>query len=590
MPKRALLASIFLLFLCLVTYGDTLTHRFMIDERMYVKAVFAEEHIYPNPQLTVYSYYRNFGDFFTKSMGHHYAPVNSLLNVGLFSLFQTPFPLYLINLLLFYVNVGLLFVFIYLISRDFIAALLTCIIFCIHPMTGDMLQHITFNILFLQTIFMESGLIALYLYAKGNKPVAYYLLSILAAFLALFCHEIVLLFPLYAAALLFFLTDLKQGRIVKLTTPFVILNFLLIGIWLLMINPRVHVEGINGLHPHSFWDSSANFSHIFFWYLSNLFVPRSIVFMGNMPLLKGSIWLWNFLFFGFLACCGLLIFCRLKRSLAGFALVFFLIGLVFAAPASQTRPDMGVVFEPNWFYFSSVGFYLFIVLSLLKLKKYINRVLFISLLTVLFMFYFISTLKLDIMSRTEISYCKNWLRKFPGNGLAIAFVTSFYNNHRSVKIPADLVPDLIIEVDRYVKDGVPETLDLIQRISSCDISTDQRRELSYKLAAYHCRNGYNDECKQAVGSVLGPKRSPSTYVRLSSVLNNLGAEKAAVILLKECIGLYPRYKEPYLLMGVILANKGHYKEGIGFWQRGMLLDPADPRFMANINEAKHLMK
>jgi tetratricopeptide (TPR) repeat protein len=68
----------------------------------------------------------------------------------------------------------------------------------------------------------------------------------------------------------------------------------------------------------------------------------------------------------------------------------------------------------------------------------------------------------------------------------------------------------------------------------------------------------------------------------------LGANQAAIDLLKQCIALYPKYKEPDILIGVILANNGHYKESIKFWEEGLAIDPTDPRLISYINEAKYL--
>ena len=238
---KKIIAAIFLLFLCFVTYGDILTHRFMVDDRMYIK-----------PAAKVFAYYQNWGDFLHKPYDQHYAPLNYLFETTLFGLFQKPFPLYLINLLLFYVNCVLLFFFVYLISGEYITALLTSIIFCVHPMTGDILQHTIYNILLLQTVFIESALIALYLYAKHKKPLFYYFFSILMVAIALFCHEMMMVFPLYAAALLFLLTDIKIGRMIRLVMPFVFLSMTLIVLWLIFLNPWVHLEKIVFFVPDGF--------------------------------------------------------------------------------------------------------------------------------------------------------------------------------------------------------------------------------------------------------------------------------------------------------------------------------------------------
>jgi len=572
--------AVFLLFLCLITYGDILTHGFMIDERTYLK-----------PTATIFASYQNLGDFFKKPMDHHYNPFNHLLNVALFLLFQNPFPLYLINLILFYINCFLLFILVYFLSESFITALFTSVIFCIHPMTADILQHITLNILLVQTIFMELSLIALYLYSKQNKNIFYYIFSFLMAILALFCHEIILLFPLYVWALLFCLTDLKFRRIIKLTIPFVFLNIFLIALWLHFVNVSVHLENVKTWHPRFMGTLSANFSHLFFWYLSNLVVPRNIVFICNRPPLVDFIWFWNLLFFGFLTGCGFLIFFYFKKSLESFALVLFLTGFVFAFFASQVLFESKGewLFEPNWVYFPSIGFYLFIVLIFLRLRKYLNKKLFIVFTSVLFIFYFLLTLNLNILSRTELSYCENWLRKSPDNYTAGFIAASYYCHHKGIVIPSDIIPDMLYLTDIAVKDDFREAPDLIERILSSNISSTQRKELSYQLAAYHCKNGHKDKCDEAIYSIVGSQKDSYAYVQLGYAFYKCGANKAAINLLKQCIALYPTYKEPYILIGVILANSGHYEESLNSLKQALAIDPRDVRIISKIEEAKNLI-
>lgn len=571
-----------LLLACLITYGDTLTHDFMMDDR-----------IYATPRAPVYTNYHNLGDFFNKPVDHHYAPFNFLLNASLFRLFmfKNPFPLYLINLLLFYINCGLLFVFIYLISESFITAALTSLLFCIHPMTGEMLQHITFNIIFVQTILMESGLIALFLYSKNNN-IFYYIFSLLMVLIGLFCQETIILFPLFAAALLLFLTDLRFKRIFKLIIPFVLLIGLLIVIWFNVVSAHLSLGNLKTFQPWLFWSSCANFARIFFWYLSNLFIPINVVFMANMHPLKDYIWLWDLIFFSLGAGIVSLMIFYFKKSLESFALVFFLIGFILVFPCSLVRLQGSGAweFEPYWLYFSSIGFYLFIILIILKLRKFISKTLFITLLLVLFISDFIATYSINIASRTEITYAENWLRKFPDNSMASFMVTSFYMHNENLKIPSDLIPDIINQLDDCIKKDIPQTFQLIERILSSKISFAQREGLFFKLASYYCKSGHTDKCEEMLHNIIGDKKDPGTYMQLSNTLYRSGDPKTAIILLKQCIALYPKYKEPYLFIGVILGNDRHYDESIYWWTRGLGLDPTDLRFVSNIAVAKNLIK
>src|SRR5437867_9934783 len=116
--------SILLLLFCLITYTDILRHQFMMDDYGFLFSG-----INSNP-------FSHFSGFFTNTSTRHYAPLNDFFNFSLFHVFQDPRPLYFINLMLFYSNCLLLFYFVRLISKDYSAALITSILFCIHPMNA----------------------------------------------------------------------------------------------------------------------------------------------------------------------------------------------------------------------------------------------------------------------------------------------------------------------------------------------------------------------------------------------------------------------------------------------------------------------
>ena len=567
--------AILLLLLCVATYGNILSHNFFMldDYRLLIRPAQTEHRL---------------SDFFLKSDDQHYAPLNAIVNVVLFKVFQKPFPLLLINLILFYINCFLLFIFVYLLSREFITALLTSIIFCVHPMSGEILQHITFNILMIQTIFIQLGLIALYLYSKSDKRVAYYFFSIFMVILALFCQEIVLLFPLYAAALLFFFTDFDLKKIVKTLIPFVLLDLLLILLILFISSQNVHLFQCIERLGLSFWSWGANFFHLILWYISNLFYPNDIVFMYNVGPLRSWIWLWVMLFGGFLIGGGVLVFYCFKKSLESFCIVLFLIGFIYAIPASLIRPDIGFVFEPYWFYFSSMGFYLFIVLMLLRFKKYINKTIFSIFLLTLFVFYFICTQEININASSTLRYFENWLQKSPHNPIPMRNLALIYSYKKNIDIPAAFTSDMLSILNFYIRNDSPEiSLKLINKISSSKISFDQRRQLHFLLAAYHCKYGLNDKCNAISHQILSKSpNDPYIYMQLSDVFYEVNLLDRAMDLLEQCKVLYPRFKEVYLLEGLILERKRNYKDSISTFKQGAAIDPTDLRFILNIDRVR----
>ena len=131
-------APILLFIVCMIGHAGVLSHPFMIDDPYFLNAQ-GTSNLYPH-----------FIDFFIKNQSTHYIPFNFLLNVSLFHVFKEPSPLYALNIMLFYINGLLLFFFINLISKNREIALLTSVIFCIHPMSAEILQHITWNIILVQ--------------------------------------------------------------------------------------------------------------------------------------------------------------------------------------------------------------------------------------------------------------------------------------------------------------------------------------------------------------------------------------------------------------------------------------------------------
>jgi hypothetical protein len=471
-------------------------------------------------------------DFFTQNLSTHYIPLNFLLNVSLFHAIKHPFPLYLLNIGLFYLDCLLLFFFVRSITKSSTAALLTSIIFCIHPMSAEIVSHITFNILLIQTALIETSLICLYEYSRPNKrPVFYYTASLAAFFGALLCQENSLLFPLYAAALLFFMTDALPSRIFRTLIPYILLDLLLLILWLAFAGHTANIFQSIRSFQLTFWAWSTNFFHLAAWYLKNLFIPQNIVFEYSLTPAVNLSLPWDILSWGMVTGYILLIIFYFKRSLESFALVIFLTGFIYAVPASLAHPDIGLVFEPHWLYFSSIGFFLFMVLMLLKLKDHIQRLLYVALLSATLMSLLIDTEYLHVNARNEVEYCENWLRVSPHNTYAMFLLARHYSSGKNLSIPADLVPDMINAVDILIETNFYVSAPLlVEKLSSYPLSPSQRKKLLLKS------------------------------------------------------------KETYLLAGVNLANQGFYERGIAVWEKGLAIDPADKRFIADIRKARKLEK
>jgi hypothetical protein len=485
-------APLVLLIICIASQADVLSHSFMIDDSFF-----------RNDKETL-KLYPHLIDFFTQNTSTHYIPFNFLLNVSLFHIIKHPFPLYLINIMLFYVNCLLLYIFIRLISKNPTTALLASGIFCIHPMSAEILQHITFNIILIQSALLQTSLITLYKYFQAKqRHISYYIASLLTFFCALFCQENSLLFPLYAAALLFFMTDAPLPKIIRAMIPYIFLDLLLVILWLTTASHTANMLQNIQSFKLSFQDCSANFSRLIVWYIKNLFIPRNIVFEYSLTPVSNLSFLWNIIPWGILTGYILLIFYYFKRSIESFALAVFLTGFIYAIPGSLTHPDIGLVFEPHWLYFSSIGFFLFTALMLMKLKDHVRRLLYVTLISILLMSLFIGTERLHVNSRNELIYCENWLRISPHNTYAMSILAKHYSLNKDLVIPADLIPDMIDAVDFLINNNYYMSAPkLIEKLSLYKLSPFQRLELIFKLGTFRYKYGNSQECRYLSNKIL----------------------------------------------------------------------------------------
>jgi len=164
------------------------------------------------------------------------------------------------------------------------------------------------------------------------------------------------------------------------------------------------------------------------WYLSKLLIPEDILFLWSSHLdyriLKHqdkvylAMDLGNYKFlalkylqlFSLLGISFYLIFIRWKKGLKPFLLAVFTLGLLTVGYAGYVYfPMTKPIIEPHWFYFTSIGFFVFLASALLKLKAKINVIIW-SLITVLiFSGYFVSLWKHNTNWRDQETYCRYWL-------------------------------------------------------------------------------------------------------------------------------------------------------------------------------------
>ncbi|MEI7998677.1 MAG: tetratricopeptide repeat protein [Candidatus Omnitrophota bacterium] len=364
-----------------------------------------------------------------------------------------------------------------------------------------------------------------------------------------------------------------------------------IFLWMSLANQNIHIYDQFNKFELTFSGWCANFSYLVFWYVSNLLVPRDIILMYSMSPLKDYIWFWDLFFCFFWIGGGVLIFFYFKKSIESFALSLFLMGFIYALPASIARPYMGFVIEPYWFYFSSIGFYLFVVLMLFKLRNKVGKGVYIFTLIVLSLSLFFCSQGVNHTASNKVSYYANWLKKSPGNLIPMRVLSIFYIYDEQWPITEAFTSDMLSAVDFYIANNYQDYAKrLIRKVSLSNLSLSQQKQLTFQVAAYHCKYGLKDQCRDVLRRILDSSKEPVIYMQLSHLFYKVGDNEMSIDLLRKCINLYPKYKEAYFVAGFMLSHQGRYQESIDLWQQGRDIDPSDLRFVSNINKTRKMIK
>ena len=574
---KIIFPAFLLLIICLLAYAPLLNHHFMLDDVIFFRFHDITQ-ILKNPQL-----------IFPHS-SHHVEPLYHLSNAILFSLLKKASALYAINIVLFYINNYLLFILIFLFTKNYFIALLTSVLFCLHPMNADIIMHISFNNILFCTALMELSLITLYKHTEQNKHLLFYVLSLGFYSIALLFQEISIFFPLYAASFLFYKNaNIKQT--LRLCLPFIALSCGLLILWFYSGGSRIQLlDRVSALNMTA-WALTANFFILIKWYVSNLIYPTDIVFMFNMLPTRDHLWIWNLFFFSFTVGIPTLIFLRLKKTIEGLALSLFLIGFLFMIPGSIFRPYMGLVIEPYWFYFSSIGFFLLVASLIQKMKTHTNKYLYMLLLFSILTFLFTHTQRQIPLGENQIIYCANWLNKSPNNTIALEGLERLLALDENIEIPESLVPQMFHLIDWYLlQHRNPEAIRLIERILHLKKPPLENRTLNYQLAVAYYKNKDIDRSEAIINNVIRKGSNPNDLFELSMTFYKNGLTKQAIQLLQQCQSLYPLYTEAYLQLGIILTKEQQYTESISWLKKGASLAPSDTRFIENIRKASLLQK
>lgn len=366
----------------------------------------------------------------------YWRPVAHLLIMSAFSVFgREPFGYHVLNLLLFYMACIGLYELLNFIFGGWELALLTSVLFCVHPINGVLVNYITatgYAVLVLAVIFSIRCFLTAGQETALWKKYGMYGLSLLWFALSLLCHETAFIGPFYLASVLFLIKGYSWRRMSAAMLPFSIVFMIYIAGREQFVHFKAGTLANMARFTMSLPEYGAAFSHSIFFYLKNLIFLEDIVLIWAVPTALGNLFFWNVASMVFLVVCLFTITRCRKEDPRSVGLAWFLIGWVPLSIASFSRPNLGFIIEPHWMLFSSTGFFLFIAASFRKfiqpagISRFRSSMIGAAMICLLIVAYVFTSRFYNRLWGNEIAYCRYMIALSPNMRLPVWWLASAY--------------------------------------------------------------------------------------------------------------------------------------------------------------------
>ena len=554
----------------------------------------------------------------------HFRPLPFVYRVIVYQVFrQKAFYYHLANIIFFLILCYLIFVLIHLLTRDKRVSLVSTVLFAVHPHNTTAVNFVTGDGCLFYAILCVLMTIYFIRYLEDKSKLKYYVISIICYPLAILCHDVAFFsIPLiFFIALLGYQLGLKAS--LKLCLPYVLCAFAYCLFRFLMT-----AQGV-GVLKGNLLNSQLSVPIIFFaslklvgWYFAELFVPLKFVYMWSLRadhsnlILKGSV------VFVFIVSGLVLAFKKRQATATSISLLWFFSGflpvpiLMFAYLSA-----MGLVIEPLWFLFTSIGFFLYLGL-ILKIKKddSLLNIIKYTIIVLLMLYWGSWTVRYNDIWSSGLSYAKYWLAVVPDNTYALRSIGRDYLRMNDPQ-------DAVIYLKRILRNG--EHFSIYSDIGRAYYMMGQLNEghqyfikaLSlnphdafvanniglyfmsrndfnnagkyFKLAFNNTLNGsiqtstlgnmmicdYETHQYQEFPKVLDlfivKNPDPTALLHLTEFTLSLKYLDLALELSKESIRLLPESYDIYFYEGKIYEKYGRYPQAVKFWQDGLRKFPGN---------------
>lgn len=421
--------AIILFVVCLITYSNSLHNDFMMDDQ----GLLLQNTRMHNWKFIYYQFIPDLDKILQVGVAGgsvYYRPMAHIVPMLCYLIFQDNATGYhIINLILFFSTCFSVFILIRQLFVNQSLAFITSLLFAVHPINGLFVNYITASVYGVQMIALSWALItfALTLKNRGNLS-ALYTISFFCFIIALLCHETSVVFPFYLMSTLFFLKkySLRQSFMKCIPYIFLMIIFLISRMRFASLGSsildKLFLSGI------TFFEFTATFVKLILWYVSKFILPQGIVIKWVTPITQENIFLWNLAFL--LLCLSIIAIYRLKDKYPSvmWSLSWLVIGFAPVAFACFFQVHIGLIIEPHWLFFTSIGIFVSMALLLLNLRKILKlKKPFHILIIVVLLSVFVSiSISYNRLWGDEEQYSRFWSKQAPGLKAPIFYLASVY--------------------------------------------------------------------------------------------------------------------------------------------------------------------
>ncbi|MCX5701796.1 MAG: hypothetical protein NTW64_02300 [Candidatus Omnitrophica bacterium] len=352
----------------LIIYSNILSGDFIWDDKVLILNNEYIKNIKYAPLFFTTDSFRSSAD----SLGNRYTLYRPINLVSLAIDYRiwgfSPFGYHLTNILIHALNAFLIFYFIYGLFSSYPLAILTCFLFCVHPLHTEAVSWITARAELLVSLFTLISLISYIGYARTGKGIKY-LISLFSFILALLSRE--------AGFLIFFpLSIIVIGLASKIPRKTIILNsFCFIGILAIYTILRLNLIVPMQLYPAAskfpFWHDVLNFLLVLTEYIKLLIFPHSLHILRSIKPIVSYHPVYIILPVSLLIflTVALIASIRQKKYIFLFGAGWFLLALLYVGRIMYYRDANSVSAEEHWIYLASAGFFVILAKFILSFKK-----------------------------------------------------------------------------------------------------------------------------------------------------------------------------------------------------------------------------